>query len=314
MPIASTILMIRPAAFGFNEETAVNNYFQSRSGTSKEELQQKAEQEFDKMVQTLRKHDIDVMVIDDTKEPPKPDSIFPNNWLSTSPDGIVSVFPMYAPSRRLEKRDDILKMLADEFVVKDVQDWSEFEAEGRFLEGTGSMLIDHDNKMIYAAISERTNISVLEKYAHTNGFQAIVFLATDKNGRPVYHTNVVMTLGENFAVLCEEAIDEEWELIAVRQLLESTGHSIIAITREQMHGFAGNMLELKNKKGENILVLSQTAFDTLRKEQKQMLEAYARLLPVAVPTIEQVEGGSVRCMMAEIFLTKKQIPNVALVT
>ncbi len=302
--------MIRPAAFGFNEETAVNNYFQSGSGTSKEVpiaigVQQKALTEFDNMVQTLRNHDMDVMLIDDTKEPPKPDAIFPNNWLSTSPDGIVSVFPMYAPSRRLEKRDDILKMLADEFVVKDVQDWSEFEAEGRFLEGTGSMLIDYDNKMIYAAISERTNISVLEKYAHTNGFQAIVFLATDKNGRPVYHTNVVMTLGQNFAVLCEEAIDEEWELIAVRQLLESTGHSIIAITREQMHGFAGNMLELKNKKGESILVLSQTAFKTLRKEQKQMLEAYCKLLPIAVPTIEDVEGGSVRCMMAEIFLTKK---------
>jgi hypothetical protein len=307
--------MIRPAAFGFNEETAVNNYFQSGSGTSKEApiaigVQQKALMEFDNMVQTLRSHDIDVMLIDDTKEPSKPDAIFPNNWLSTSPDGIVSVFPMYAPNRRLEKRDDILKMLADKFVVEDVQDWSEFEAEGRFLEGTGSMVIDYDNKMIYAAISERTNISVLEKYAHKNGFQAIVFLATDKNGRPVYHTNVVMTLGENFAVLCEEAIDEEWELIAVRQLLESTGHSIIAITREQMHGFAGNMLELKNNPstgsgGENILVLSQTAFEILRKEQKQMLEAYCKLLPIAVPTIEEVEGGSVRCMMAEVFLERR---------
>ena len=305
MPITSTILMIRPAAFGFNEETAANNYFQSNPGISKEKLQEKAAHEFDNMVQKLRTHDMDVLVIDDTKEPVKPSAIFPNNWLSTSPDGIVAVFPMYAPNRRLEKRDDILKMLADHFVVKDVQDWSEFEAEGRFLEGTGSMVIDYENKMIYAAISERTNISVLEKYANTNGFQAIVFLATDKNGRPVYHTNVVMTLGENFAVLCEEAIDEEWELIAVRQLLESTEHSIIAITREQMHCFAGNMLELKNKKGESILVLSQTAFDILGKEQKQMLEAYCTLLPIFIPTIEEVEGGSVRCMMAEIYLTKK---------
>ena len=212
---------------------------------------------------------------------------------------------MYAPNRRNEKRDDILKQLAKEFVVKDVQDWSEYEAEGRLLEGTGSMVMDHDNKMIFAAVSERTNLSVLEKYAATNGYQAIVFLATDKNGYPVYHTNVVMALGSGFCILCEEAIEEEWELIAVRQLLESTGHTIIPITREQMHSFAGNMLEVKNSKGENILILSQTAFDSLRNEQKKMLEAYAELLPIAVPTIEQVEGGSVRCMMAEIFLQRK---------
>jgi hypothetical protein len=306
MPLASTILMIRPAAFGFNEETAVNNLFQTKPGSDQKDLQQKALIEFDNMVQTLRNHDIDVMVIDDTKEPPKPDAIFPNNWLSTSPDGIVYVYPMFAPSRRPEKRDDILKTLAEKFIIKDVQDWSEFEAEERFLEGTGSMVFDHENKMIYAAVSERTNISVLEKFAATNGYQAIVFLATDKSGHPVYHTNVVMTLGENFCVLCEEAIDEEWELIAVRQLLESTGHSIIAITREQMHNFAGNMLQVKNNKGEKILVMSQTAFDSLQKEQKQMLEAYAKLLPIAVPTIEEVEGGSVRCMMAEIFLPKNE--------
>jgi hypothetical protein len=302
--------MIRPAAFGFNEETAANNYFQSNPYISKEELQQKAIQEFDNMVQILRNHDVDVLVIDDTKEPVKPSAIFPNNWLNTSPDGIVAVFPMYAPNRRLEKRDDILKMLADKFMVKDVQDWSEYEAEGRFLEGTGSMVIDYDHKMIYAAISERTNISVLEKYANTNGFQAIVFLATDKNGMPVYHTNVVMTLGENFAVLCEEAIDEEWEQIAVRQLLESTGHNIIAITREQMHRFAGNMLLVKNNPstgsgGEKLLIMSQAAFDSLRKEQRQMLESYSKLLPIAVPIIEEVEGGSVRCMMAEVFLERR---------
>lgn len=305
MPLATTILMVRPAAFGFNEETAANNYFQTNPGIGKEVLQQKALAEFDNMVQLLRNEEVDVLVIDDTKEPPKPDALFPNNWLSTSPNGTVSVFPMYAPNRRAEKRDDILQQLARHFVVKDVQDWSEYEAEGRFLEGTGSMVIDHDNKMIYAAVSERTNLSVLEKYAATNNYQAIVFLATDKNGQPVYHTNVMMALGSAFCVLCEEAIEEEWELIAVRQLLESTGYTIIAITREQMHAFAGNMLEVKNKKAENVLVLSQTAFDSLRKEQKQMLEAFAQLLPVPVLTIEQVEGGSVRCMMAEIFLEKR---------
>jgi len=297
--------MIRPAAFGFNEETAANNYFQSNPGEAAEEVQQKALDEFNSMVKTLEVHDISVIVIDDTAAPLKPDAIFPNNWLSTSPDGIVSVFPMFASSRRAEKREDILQFLAKEFKVKDVQDWSEYEVEGRFLEGTGSMVIDHDNKMIYATVSERTNLSMLEKFASGNGYQAIVFLATDKQGRPVYHTNVVMTLGNDFAVLCEEAIEEEWELIAVRQLLESTNHNIIAITRDQMHAFAGNMLPVKNKMGETILVMSRTAHDSLSKEQLQMLEAYAILLPIDVPTIEEVEGGSVRCMMAEVFLEKR---------
>lgn len=305
MPLASTILMVRPAAFGFNAETAANNYFQSNPGISKEELQQTALAEFDNMLQTLRNHSIHVIVIEDTKEPPKPDAVFPNNWLSTTPEGLVIVFPMYAPNRRAEKRDDILEQLAKEFVVKDVQDWSEYEVEGRFLEGTGSMVIDHEEKMIFACISERTSMPLLEKFASTNHYQAIVFLATDKKGNPVYHTNVVMAMGEGFCVLCEEAIEEEWELIAVRQLLQSTGHTIIPITRDQMHAFAGNMLEVKNTKGENILVMSQAAFNALRKDQKNLLEAYAKLLPVAVPTIEAVEGGSVRCMMAEIFLKKK---------
>ena len=305
MSIAATILMIRPAAFGFNEETAATNFFQTQPSISSRQLQQKALEEFDNMVRSLRSHEIDVMLIEDTKEPVKPDAVFPNNWISTLPGGIISVFPMYAMNRRAEKRDDILKWLNENFLVKAVQDWSEFETEGRFLEGTGSMAIDHDNKMIYASVSERTSLPVLEKFATANGYQAIVFIATDKERRPVYHTNVMMTIGDNFAVLCEEAIDEEWELIAVRQLLESTGHDIVPITKEQMHAFAGNMLQVKNKKDEKFLILSQTAFDSLTKEQKQMLEAYAQLLPIAVPTIEKVEGGSVRCMIAEIFLEKK---------
>ncbi len=298
--------MVRPASFGFNEETAANNYFQSNPEMGREELQQKALEEFDSMVETLRSHQIEVLVIEDTKEPAKPDAIFPNNWLSTSPAGVVAVFPMYAPNRRAEKRDDILNQLAKKFIIKSLQDWSEYEAEGRFLEGTGSMVIDHDNKMIYAAVSERTNLSVLEKYSATNGYQAIVFLATDKEDHPVYHTNVVMALGEGFCVLCEESIEEEWELIAVRQLLESTGHIIIPISRDQMYAFAGNMLQVRNTKGEKLIVLSQTALRSLKKEQKEKLELFAKLLPVAVPLIEQVEGGSVRCMMAEIFLEKKQ--------
>lgn len=307
MSIASTILMIRPAAFGFNEETADSNFFQSRPAINIDLVQQQVLLEFDNMVKKLKDVDISVIIMDDTINPPKPDAIFSNDWLSTSPEGIVSVFPMYAGNRRKEKREDIIKWLQENFLVKEVQDWSQYASEGGFLEGRGSMVIDHDNKMIYAAISSRTNIPVLEKFAFTNECQAIVFIATDNNGNPVYHTDMVMSLGENFSVLCEESIEEEWELIAVRQLLESTGHTIIPITRKQMHAFAGNILQVKNQKGENYLLLSQTAFDSLRKEQKQMLEAYAILLPLAVPTIESVAGGSARSMMAEIFLQRKNV-------
>jgi hypothetical protein len=305
MPLASTILMVRPAAFGFNKETAANNFFQSPSLLSPTKLQQKALREFDNMATVLKDNGIDVFVIDDTKEPAKPDAIFPNNWLSTSPDGILFVYPMYAPSRRLEKRDDVVQLIAERFVVNDLQDWSEYEVEGHFLEGTGSMIIDYENRIIYACVSERTRGPLLEKFAAANGFNAFLFSAKDKNNRPVYHTNVMMALGENSAVLCEEAITEEQELIAIRQLLESTNHTIVPITIDQMHAFAGNMLQVKNNKGEKFLVMSQTAYHSLRKEQCQILETYSTLLPVAVPTIEEVEGGSVRCMMAEIFLERK---------
>lgn len=297
--------MVRPASFGYNDETAANNFFQHNPGIDRSVLQEKALAEFDTMVSLLREHEVDLLVLQDSKEPPKPDAVFPNNWISTSPDGKIFIYPMFAPNRRTEKRDELIEQIVRDYVVKDVQDWSEFEAEGRFLEGTGSMVIDHDHDMIYAAISERTNLSVLEKFASANGFQAIVFLATDKEGQPIYHTNVVMALGEKFAVLCEEAIEEEWELIAVKQLLESTGHSLIPITREQLYAFAGNMLEIKNKKGETLIVLSETAMQALRPDQLHQLRGFGKLVPVAVPVIEQVEGGSVRCMMAEIFLQRK---------
>ena len=298
--------MVRPAAFGANEETAATNFFQSTdTKTDPQSIQQAALKEFDNMVELLRQHEINVLVIDDTPTPVKPSAVFPNNWLSTSPEGIISVFPLYAPNRRAEKRDDILKMLAEKFVVKDLQDWSEFEVEGKFLEGTGSMVIDHENKVIYTCYSPRTDISVLEKFANANKYRAIIFFAVDNNGHPVYHTNVMMTLGENFAILCEEAIEEEWELIAVRQLLESSGHEVIRITKDQMHSFAGNMLQVKNSKGEKFLLMSQTAFDSLTEDQKEELSARSKLLPIPIPVIEKTEGGSVRCMIAEIFLEKR---------
>lgn len=299
--------MIRPASFGTNEETASTNFFQSPD-TKKDprSIRDAALKEFDNMVELLRKNDINVLVIEDTITPVKPSAIFPNNWLSTSPEGIISVFPMYAANRRSEKRDDILKMLAEKFEVTGLQDWSEFEVEGKFLEGTGSMVIDHENKVIYSCYSPRTDISVLEKFANANKYRAIIFFASDKNGQAVYHTNVVMTLAEDFAILCEEAIEEEWELIAIRQLLDSSGHEVIRIYKDQMHHFAGNMLQVKNTKSEKFLIMSQTAFDSLYEDQKEELSSRCNLLPISIPTIEQTEGGSVRCMMAEIFLEKRQ--------
>jgi hypothetical protein len=306
MQITDTILMIRPAAFRANEETAATNFFQSTAATiNSQTIQRSALKEFDNMVDLLRKNDINVLVIDDTPIPVKPSAIFPNNWLSTSPEGIISVFPMYAANRRSEKRDDILKLLAEKFEIKGMQDWSEFEVEGKFLEGTGSMVIDHENKVIYACYSPRTDISVLEKFANANEYRAIIFFAADKNGQAVYHTNVAMTLAEDFAILCEEAIEEEWELIAIRQLLESSGHDVIRISKDQMHCFAGNMLQIKNNKGEKFLVMSQTAFDSFYDDQKEELSARNKLLVIPIPIIEQTEGGSVRCMMAEIFLEKR---------
>jgi hypothetical protein len=303
--IASTIFMIRPAAFSFNEQTAANNFFQSNNVVTDQTLQQVLA-EFDNMVQLLVDHDIEVLVIEDTPEPPKPDAIFPNNWFCTFPTGELCVFPMYAPNRRTEKRSDIIEWLSDNFKVSNLEDWSEYEAEGRFLEGTGSMVIDHVNRIIYACISERTDASVLEKFAAAHAYSAIAFRAVDLKGRPVYHTNVVMCVGDRFAIICADAIADETERISVTQLLESTGHEVISISLEQMHAFAGNMLQLMNTHADRFIVMSQTAWDHLQPPQRKKIESYAKPLVIAVPTIEQVEGGSVRCMMAEIFLP---IPN-----
>ncbi len=306
MKKGSTILMVRPRAFGFNAETAENNFFQSNpSDQSTESIQQKALTEFDAMVFVLQKNGIEVMLIEDTNEPVKPDAIFPNNWFCSLENGTICVFPMYAKNRREEKRDDIINLLTEKYTVTDFQDWSEFEAEGRFLEGTGSMMIDQENNIIYACLSERTDASVLEKFASRNGYNAMSFTATDKEGRKIYHTNVMMCLAEKFSILCEEAIEDETEKIALKQLLLTTGKKIISISREQVAAFAGNMLELYNRNGESILVMSKTAFDSLNADQILEIEKFSKPLPISVPTIEQVEGGSVRCMIAEIFLGQK---------
>lgn len=299
--------MIRPASFGYNAETAANNVFQHLPEEEKQSaIQEKAIEEFDRFIETLGKKNIDVLVVQDTPNPPKPDAVFPNNWFCTLPDGTVAVFPMYAANRRIEKSNDLLHMLTEKYEVKDVEDWSEYEAESLFLEGTGSMIIDHENKIIYACISPRTNRAVLEKFAAAHGFKVLLFQSKDENGTDVYHTNVIMHIGETYAVICLESIPNEAERIAVSQLLISTSHEIIPISFEQVRAFAGNMLQVKNKKGKNFTLLSRTAYMSLTKEQKTILQHHTTLLPVDIQTIETIGGGSVRCMMAEIFLKKKQ--------
>jgi len=304
--ISSTILMVRPASFGFNAETAANNVFQSSSETlTASQVQQKAVEEFDHFVHTLRKNKIDVVVYQDTPEPPKPDAVFPNNWFATFSNGVVMVFPMFAANRRIEKSDELLKMLTEKFHVKDVEDWSEYEAENFFLEGTGSMIIDHEARIIYACLSPRTDKFLLERFAQAHHYKAIGFYSKDENGVDVYHTNVIMHIGDGYAVICLESITDEVERIAVSQLLISTGHEIIPITLQQVHAYAGNMLQVQNSDGKKFTILSKQAFDSLTKEQKRILSIHSNLLPIDIETIETIGGGSVRCMMAEIFLEKK---------
>lgn len=306
MPLASCILMIRPAAFGFNAETAKNNFFQNNtSEISQENLQFLAVTEFDKMVDTLRENNIEVLVVEDTIDPIKPDAIFPNNWLNTSPNGTLNVFPMFAANRRIEKREDIITQLQHHFVVHHFKEWSEYENEGKFLEGTGSMIIDYENKFIYACRSDRTHPAVLEKFAANNGFKAFAFTATDENNHEIYHTNVMMCLGNTFAVVCEDSIKNDDEFIALTHLLKHTNKEIIPISFHQMKNFAGNMLQVKTTTNESRLIMSQSAFNSLSKLQVQLLEKHSTLLPINVSLIEHIEGGSVRCMMAEIFLEKK---------
>jgi hypothetical protein len=302
MQVTDTVLMIRPAAFRFNEQTAANNFFQTYISA---DVHEKALEEFDAMVVGLQSHGIKVLVVNDTPEPVKPDAVFPNNWFSTNTKGILNIYPMYAPNRRDEKRDDILQALAKVYEVKDVLDWTEFEAEDKYLEGTGSMVIDHEMGIVYACLSPRTHESLVQKFAAANGYQAITFTAKDNNGQLIYHTNVMLCIGDRFAVLCDQSIEDDAERIAVIQLLATTGHAVMPITIEQMHAFAGNMLQVKNEEGQSFIVMSQMAFNVLTPFQVETLEGFGKLLVFDVSTIEKVNGGSTRCMMAEIFFQPK---------
>jgi hypothetical protein len=297
----STILMIRPVNFGFNEQTAGSNAFQNRNA-EQQQVQDNALKEFDSLVDILKKNNVEVIVIDDTMEPHTPDSIFPNNWVSFHRDGNVFLYPMMAENRRLERREDIIMQLEDEFQIKHVVDLSRFEHENKFLEGTGSMVLDRENKIAYACLSPRTNKEVLDLFCTQSGYKPVLFHAVDENGMDIYHTNVLMCIGSRFAVICLDSIADEKEKAEVIASLNATQKEIVAISFAQMNQFAGNMLELENKSGERLLVMSQNAYRSLNANQKTTLEKYCRLLYADINTIENNGGGSARCMIAEVHL------------
>ncbi len=303
----SNILMIRPVNFGFNQETADSNAFQNIEfgEQNKEQSQQIALQEFDEMVAQLRKSGVNIIVVDDTSEPYTPDSIFPNNWVSFHGNGSVITYPMQAENRRLERRKDIIEQISESFYINRKIDLSGFETNDKFLEGTGSMVLDRKFKIAYACLSPRTHEEVLKEFSVQMNYEIITFNAVDGLGRQIYHTNVVMCIGDMFAVICLEAIPDLDERLMVRNSLEQSGKRVIEITLEQMNQFAGNMLEVKSGKGQKMLVMSNSAFLSLTPRQIDILDDYCTIHHFDLSMIEGNGGGSARCMMAEIHLPMK---------
>lgn len=300
MQNTSNILMIRPTAFAYNAQTAVNNKFQVAGNA--ELAQAKALEEFDAFVEKLRKNGIDVTVINDTTEPHTPDSIFPNNWISFHENGTIVLYPMYAVNRRAERKQHVLDILNNKFGISNKLDFTNYEVNNFFLEGTGSMVLDRENKIAYACISERTNKDVLEDFCKKMNYTACMFTATDANGDEIYHTNVMMCVADKYVVICLDSIKDEAERNHAVDTIKKTGKEIISISLEQMNRFAGNMLQLQNKKGEKVLVMSEQAYNALTNEQISRLEKYNRIVYSNLDTIEMNGGGSARCMIAEVFL------------
>ncbi len=303
----SRILMIRPVNFGFNTETAESNAFQDikLAAQTKDVAQEDARREFDEMVRQLQAVGVDVMVYDDTVTPYTPDSIFPNNWVSFHASGTVVLYPMQAENRRLERRQDIIDDLAKQFHVAKIIDLTHFEQEGKFLEGTGSMVLDRMNRVAFACLSPRTHPDVLAEFGRQTGYRTVSFVAADATGKAIYHTNVLMCIADTFAVVCLSAISDPDERLMVRQELEKLGKRVIDISLEQMASFAGNMLMVLTRRGQKLLVMSTRAFKSLTPKQIDLLDDYATLLHFDLSMIEGNGGGSARCMMAEVHLPRK---------
>jgi hypothetical protein len=294
--------MIRPVNFSFNAETAVNNAFQV-AGTA-DHAQEQALAEFEGFVQLLRDNEVDVTVVQDTPDPYTPDSIFPNNWVSFHDDGTVCLYPMYAVNRRLERKPGVLETLSRRFRIDATLDFSSYEKEGLFLEGTGSMVLDRDRKIAYACTSPRTDIEVLLDFCRKMGFVHDFFTAVDAQGRSIYHTNVMMCVADRYAVVCLDALPIAAERAHLASTIRASGKTVIPITLSQMNHFAGNMLQVHNQQGEKLLVMSSQAYASLDPGQIRQLTAFNRVLHSPLTTIEMNGGGSARCMLAEIHLPK----------
>jgi len=307
MQTTDTVLMIEPIAFGFNAETAKNNYFQIEQKGF--DTQFKALTEFKAFVEKLRSKGISVITIKDTLDPHTPDSIFPNNWVSFHKDGKVVLYPMFASNRRVERRDDIIETIREQgFEVSEIDDWSFPEMQGHFLEGTGSMIFDHDNKLAYGSVSLRLDENLFREFCEKYGFTPVVFHSFQTVGEerlPIYHTNVMMCVADKFVVICLDCIDSELERSKVAEIIKNSGKEIIEISEEQMQQFAGNMLQVQNRDGEKFLVMSETAYRSLHEDQVSAIEKYCEIIYSDLNTIEVNGGGSARCMLAEVFLPKK---------
>jgi hypothetical protein len=308
MQITNTILMIRPVNFRMNEQTAVNNYFMEEMDLKDKSINEKAQEEFDAFVEVLRSKGVNVIVVEDTIEPDTPDSIFPNNWISFHTSGTVAVYPMFAENRRKERRDDIFDILEQHgFKINEIIDYTSAEEEGVFLEGTGSILKDRVNQKAYCALSERADEDLFIEYCEDFDCFPVIFNANQTvNGErlPIYHTNVMMAMAENFAVICLDSIDDKNERKNVVQHLIKDGKEIIEITEEQMHHFAGNMLQVIGVNDQRLMVMSSQAYHSLSPTQIKHIEKYCEIVHSSLDTIETCGGGSARCMMAEVFLPK----------
>jgi len=307
--ITDTIVMVRPVNFRMNEQTAVNNYYQKVIvGISQEKVQSNAEKEFDVFVEKLRDVGINVIVIQDTKKPDTPDSIFPNNWISFHENGTVALYPMFAENRRLERREDFLEQIEKQgFIIENIVDYSSAEEEHVFLEGTGSLLLDRVNRKAYCGLSERADENLLIEFCEDFEFTPVIFTAyqtVDGKRLPIYHTNVLMALAENFAIICLDAIDDKKERKNVLKHLKEDAKEIIVITEKQVEHFAGNMLQLRSQLGNKFMVMSTAAHQSLTQKQLQAIEKHCEILSSSLATIEACGGGSARCMMADLFLQK----------
>lgn len=303
MQTTSNLLMIKPVRFDFNAETAVNNSFQQASAD--QQVSEKATAEFDRFVSVLNNAGVQVTVVEDTPEPHTPDSVFPNNWISFHDDGTIFLYPMFAVNRRLERKPHVLSVIAEKFRVENTIDLSAYEQQQVFLEGTGSMVLDRENKISYACLSPRTDIQVLHDWCNKAGFRPVAFTSVDSKGDPIYHTNVMMCIADQFAVICLDSIPNEVEKRTVIETLKDTKKEIIEISFDQMNRFAGNMLQVQNTKGDRYLVMSSQAYNSLTAEQVKRIEHYNPILHSDITTIETNGGGSARCMMAEVFLAEK---------